>query len=119
MKIAIIGSRNLILPIEEVYNKVREFYPTLIISGGAKGIDTIAKELAHKYNIEFLEFLPNYTEFGRIAPFIRNKEIVDKADIVIAFWNGSSKGTLHALNYAKKLKKKVIIYRYTDQLSLF
>ncbi len=119
MKIAIVGSRNLILSVEEVYNRVKEFNPTMIISGGARGIDTIAKNLAYKYNIELLEFLPDYDKYGKRAPLIRNKQIVEEANIIIAFWNGQSRGTLHALKYAKEQRKETIIYKYTKQLSLF
>ena len=50
-------------------------------------------------------FLPEYERYGRAAPIVRNKKIVDYADKVIAFWDGNSKGTLSVIKYAEKLEK--------------
>jgi len=106
MKVAIIGSRNLSIDIEA-------FLPqgvTLIVSGGAKGIDTLAEEYADKHNIPKLIFLPDYKKYSKKAPLIRNKLIVDNADIVIVFWDGESRGTKFTIDYAKRQGKKVIVY---------
>jgi predicted Rossmann fold nucleotide-binding protein DprA/Smf involved in DNA uptake len=103
MKVAIIGSRN-----KEI-NINLDFIPSLIISGGAKGIDQCAKQYAIENNIELKEFLPNYAKFSKVAPLVRNKLIVDFADIIIAYWDGVSKGTKFVIDYAKKQNKKVII----------
>lgn len=119
MKIAIIGSRNLSLTIDQVYNEVRKFRPTMIVSGGARGIDTIAKSMAYAHNIQMIEFLPNYKEYGKSAPFVRNRQIVENSDVVVGFWDGQSKGTKYTLDYARKRGKKVIIFNYNKQLSLF
>ena len=50
-------------------------------------------------------FLPQYERYGRAAPIIRNKAIVDHADRIIAFWDGTSTGTLSVIKYAKKTGK--------------
>ena len=42
---------------------------------------------------------------GGAVPIVRNKQIVDYADHVVAFWDGNSKGTLSVINYAKKAGK--------------
>ena len=55
--------------------------------------------------LKITEFLPEYELYGRAAPIVRNKKIVDYADKVIIFWNGSSKGTLSLIKYAEKTKK--------------
>jgi len=106
MKVAIIGSRNLDINIEKHLPK----NISLIISGGAIGIDTLAEKYADKNNIPKLIFLPDYQKHGKAAPLIRNKLIVDNADIIIAFWNGFSRGTKHTIDYAKKQGKEVIVY---------
>ena len=82
-----------------------------IVSGGAKGVDACAVEYALKHEMKYTEFLPEYDLYGRSAPIIRNKEIVDYADRIVAFWDGTSKGTLSVIKYAKKKGKdcKVII----------
>ena len=106
MKIAIIGSRNL------TAENLGEYLPpecTEIVSGGAKGIDSCAADYARANGLTLTEFLPDYKKYGRGAPLVRNKQIVDYADLVIAFWNGESKGTRFTVNYAQKQGKPVKI----------
>ena len=102
MNIAIIGSRNLtnIILDEYVPKKVEE-----IVSGGAVGVDFCAAEYAKRKNLPLTEFLPEYEHYGRAAPIIRNKKIVDYADKILVFWDGNSKGTLSVIKYAEKTKK--------------
>ncbi|MBE6532268.1 MAG: DUF2493 domain-containing protein [Ruminococcaceae bacterium] len=106
MKIAIIGSRNL------TAENLGGYLPpecTEIVSGGAKGIDSCAADYARANGLTLTEFLPDYKKYGRGAPLVRNKQIVDYADLVIAFWNGESKGTRFTVNYAQKQGKPVKI----------
>ena len=110
MKIAIIGSRNLTVKNLEKYLPP---YVTEIVSGGAKGIDTCAKEYALKNKIKLTEFLPEYDKYGRSAPLKRNIEIINYADEVIAFWDGKSRGTYFVIDNCKKLNKKITIYKST------
>ena len=108
MKIAIIGSRTC----RKVDIKTHlDESPTSIISGGAKGADTYARDFAKANNIPFTEFLPDYAKYGSLAPLIRNKLIVDHCDMVLAFWDGKSRGTKHTINYAKQQGKPVRIIK--------
>ncbi len=101
MKTAVIGSRSIkISDIGKYISDTEE-----IISGGAAGVDSCAAKYAQENGIKFTLFLPQYERYGRAAPIIRNKEIVDYADKIIAFWDGSSKGTLSVIKYAEKIKK--------------
>lgn len=113
MKIAIIGSRECgnINFEQELKNRLLIFENDTIISGGARGIDTIAAQYARKRGMKLLEFRPDYATFGRGATFVRNRLIVDMADVVVAFWNGSSRGTKYTIDYAKKKYVPVIIIR--------
>ena len=106
MKLAIIGSRFLCDIIIDAYipSNVSE-----IVSGGAKGIDLLAKNYASRKGIAYTEFLPNYKLYGRGAPIKRNEEIARYADKCIAFWDGSSKGTEYTVNFFKKLEKQVTV----------
>ena len=57
------------------------------------------------------EFLPGYAGYGKSAPLKRNLQIIDYADLVIAFWDGSSRGTRYVIEHCKKRGKKVAVYQ--------
>lgn len=104
MKVAIIGSRTV-----EIHN-LEDYLPDevdTIISGGAIGIDRCAARYAREHNIRLIEFLPDYTAYGRSAPIRRNIEIIDAADMVIAFWDGKSRGTKFVIDRCKKINKPI------------
>ena len=101
MKIAIIGSRKIKNPdIEKFVSADDE-----IVSGGAVGVDSAAAKFAKEQGLKLTEFLPQYEKYGRGAPIIRNREIVDYAEKVVAFWDGRSRGTLSVIEYAQKTGK--------------
>lgn len=106
MKIAIIGSRT--CPEVNIASYI-EINPEAIISGGAKGADTYARKYAIEKGIPLIEYLPDYKTYGRIAPIIRNRQIIDACDSVLAFWDGKSHGTKRAIDYAKSQGKIVRI----------
>ena len=108
MKIAIIGSRNLKVEALDEYlpSEVSE-----IVSGGAVGIDSCAREYAIRNEIKLTEFLPEYDKYKRGAPIVRNRKIVEYADEVIALWDGESRGTLSVIKYCEKIGKKCRIFR--------
>ncbi len=108
MKIAIIGSRNLTAENPEKYLPLGV---TEIVSGGAKGIDTCARDYAHQKGLKLTEFLPEYQKYGRGAPLRRNLEIIAYADEVIAFWDGQSRGTKFVIEACQKRKIKISVYR--------
>jgi predicted Rossmann fold nucleotide-binding protein DprA/Smf involved in DNA uptake len=102
MKVAVIGSRNLSI------ENLEDYIPqdcTEIVSGGAKGVDSSAAQFAKSRALKLTEFLPQYSVYGKAAPIIRNKQIVDYADCVLAFWDGVSKGTHSVIRYCEKLGK--------------
>lgn len=104
MRIAIIGSRSI-----RVENLALYLPPetTEIVSGGARGVDQCAAQYARAHGLQLTEFLPEYARYGRAAPLVRNRAIVDYADEVLAFWDGSSAGTRHVIRYCKKLGRRV------------
>lgn len=114
MKVAVVGSRDLIISNLEKYVP----YDALeIVSGGAKGVDTCAREYAIKNKLRLKEFLPDYTRYGRKAPLLRNLEIIDYSDIVIAFWDKKSRGTKFTIDNCRKRNKPCVVY-YVNQGSV-
>lgn len=80
-----------------------------IVSGGARGVDTLAKRYAKTNDISFKEFIADWENQGKRAGFIRNTEMGKYADGLLAIWDGKSKGTKHMIDYMVKLKKEVVI----------
>ena len=99
MRVSFIGSLKLHL------ENLKDYLPddtTEIVSGGAKGVDADAKEYATQNQIPITEFLPDYQRYGRGAPLKRNIQIIDYADIVLAVWDGKSRGTKFVIDQCKK-----------------
>lgn len=108
MRVAVIGSRGLTV------NNLEKYLPTEtdeIISGGARGIDQCAKEYALSHGIKLTEFLPEYDKYGRTAPLIRNITIIKNSDIVLAFWDGKSRGTKFVIDKCHEMSVKVDIFK--------
>ena len=101
MKVAVIGSRNIFAIDIGMYISDGDE----IVSGGASGVDSCAAEYAKNNGLKLTVFLPQYDRYGRAAPIVRNKKIVDYADKIVAFWDGKSKGTLSVIKYAEKTGK--------------
>lgn len=112
MKIAIIGSRNfdnyklVVETLKPYQSKI-----SLVISGGAKGADSLGEHWAKQNNINTLIFLPDWDKHGKRAGFIRNEDIIKNCDGVLAFWDGESKGTAHSLSLAEKYNKPTKIVK--------
>lgn len=83
----------------------------LIISGGAIGTDSLAKQFATQNQIKFLQFPPDYKKFGDKAKHIRDKLIVGECDELIAFWDGECEGTKYTMDHAKQLGKSIKIIK--------
>lgn len=107
MKVAVIGSRG--LSVTDLGRYLPE-NTTEIVSGGARGVVTSAREYALSHGIKLTEFLPEYTRFGRSAPLKRNITIIEYADIVLAFWDGKSRGTKFVIDNCRRLGVEVRIY---------
>lgn len=113
MKLAIIGSRGfndyelLKSTVDAIKNNI-----TLIISGGASGADSLGEKYADEFNIPKMIYYPDWEKYGKMAGYLRNIDIVENADVVLAFWDGKSRGTLHSINLAKASKRTLIVQNY-------
>lgn len=95
MKAAVIGSRSLKIENLGLYlpSDVTE-----IVSGAAAGIDSCAKQYALQHHIKLTEFLPEYGKYGKAAPLKRNIVIIEYCDLVLAFWDRKSRGTMFVID---------------------
>ena len=109
MKVAVIGGRK--FDDYERMKSILDLLPiTRIISGGARGADKLSERYATENNIPTKIYLPDWDLFGKKAGFLRNTTIIENSDIVIAFWDGRSRGTRDSIGKANKLKKNTFFY---------
>lgn len=82
------------------------------VLGGAKGADNLGLRFAKEYAFKYKMFIPDWNSLGKKAGIIRNHEMGDYANHLIAFWDGKSRGTQDMITYAtnKGLKVKVVKY---------
>ena len=112
--IAVVGSRDFY-----DYPLLKETLDTLLtrsatlISGGASGADALAEKYAREHGRTIEVIAPDWKTHGPSAGFRRNREIVEKATRVIAFWDGSSRGTAHVIDLARAEGKSVHIVRFS------
>lgn len=82
-----------------------------ILTGGANGVDVLAEKWARQHGIEVLIYKPQYEVYGgKYAPIQRDKDLVNASDIVIAFWDGKSKGTKFTIDYARELGVPTVVH---------
>jgi predicted Rossmann fold nucleotide-binding protein DprA/Smf involved in DNA uptake len=102
MKLLIAGSRSI------TDFELAPYIPSdtdTIISGGAAGVDGVAERYADEHGLEKMIVRPQYDRYGRAAPIKRNEQMVDMADEVLVIWDGKSKGSMHTIRYAEKVRK--------------
>lgn len=91
---------------------------TTIISGLARGADMLGIQYAHEYNHHVVRFPAEWNKYGKMAGFIRNTEMLKYikkqfvTGIVIAFWDGKSKGTKHIIDAANKMNIQCFVFQY-------
>ena len=112
MKTIIAGSRNITdynIVVEAVY--ASKFDITGIVSGRARGVDQLGEQYAKEHNLKIHEFPADWDKFGKSAGYIRNKEMAKYADVLIAIWDGKSKGTKHMIDLGHKHLLEVFVYQ--------
>lgn len=115
MKVIIAGSRdfNDYDKLKSVCNEVlKNFNDVEIVSGTAKGADELGIEYAEENNYQLVKFPAQWHRYRKRAGYIRNKQMAEYSDMLIAFWNGKSRGTKMMINLAneKNLQVKIVNY---------
>ena len=117
MKLVVAGSRDFNdkkLLFEKIDLLRERFDITEIISGTAKGADSLGAEYGSENEIPVIEFPANWNKYGKGAGHIRNKQMADYCDLGIIFWDGASLGTKNMIITMKNLNKKCYIIRNND-----
>ena len=106
MKLAIVGSRG-ITDMSVLISALDGYDITEIVSGGARGVDTMSEDYAVAHDIDTVIFEADWSKHGRSAGYKRNVLIVEYADEVLALWDGKSRGTKHTIDIAHRAGKPV------------
>lgn len=83
-----------------------------IVSGGAIGADNLGEWYARKNDLQLKVFKPDWDRYSKAAGFIRNVQMADYADMLIAFWDGKSRGTEHMIQTMKRKEKYYKVIKY-------
>ena len=93
---------------------------TRIVSGGARGADTLGERFANEMGLEISRFIPDWEGLGKRAGYVRNAEMAkfavadDNDGMLIAFWDGQSRGTKHMIDLAKRYGLEVHVVNYKE-----
>ena len=93
---------------------------TRIVSGGARGADTLGERFANEMGLEISRFIPDWDGLGKRAGYVRNAEMAkfavenDNDGMLIAFWDGQSRGTKHMIDLAKRYGLEVHVVNYNE-----
>ena len=117
VKVGIVGSRS-ITSSEYVFS-VLDFYlarllkenEVVIVSGSAIGIDSLGAQWAELRKLKTEIYLPDYKQYGKSATFLRNQQIIDNSDYLIAITTGSN-GTADSIKRAVKKNIPIKIIKY-------
>ena len=115
VRLAIVGGRDFqnYAYMQECLSELQKEYTIIgVISGGAKGADTLGEKWADQNKITKRIFPADWEKYGKSAGMRRNKDIVDNADIIAAFWDGKSRGTANTIERARLSRKILKIYKY-------
>ena len=109
--LAVVGSRTF-SNLQQMLYAIRDEHPDEIVSGGARGADSLAEMIATGTNIPFRKFLPEWDRYGRSAGFRRNELIIAAATHVLAFYgpDGETAGTKNSVQLARAACKPVKVY---------
>lgn len=113
MKVVVAGSRNITNydVVKKVIDDAKEsgLEITAIIEGGARGVDALAARYAAEYGIEHIKVPADWGRFNRGAGKMRNQQMADMGDALIAIWDGKSTGTRHMIECARKSGLVVLV----------
>lgn len=111
MKLIVAGSRDITISVEALDKLVRDNFENVeeLVSGCAKGIDSIGLQWATNNGIPIKRFIPDWSQ-GKGAAHIRNRQMGDYADEALVIYNGS-RGSQGMIDYMKKINKRCVVIK--------
>lgn len=112
MKIIVAGSRSINDKemVFKILKRITNRYTDVeLVSGCAKGPDNLAIEFAENNDVIVHKFPADWDKYGKRAGYLRNEDMAKFSDVLVAFWDGESKGTKHMISLAIKYRLKVKI----------
>ena len=111
MKTIIAGSRG----ITNYYILIKAYMQcpfdiTSVVSGCARGVDTLGEKFANDNSLPLEKYPADWDTYGKRAGYIRNTEMADNAEALLAIWDGESRGTKHMIDIAREKGLKVFVY---------
>lgn len=118
MKLIIAGGRDfgdynaLSVAVKTIQADIPEDEDIAIVSGTARGADRLGEQFAELNDIRVVKYPANWDYYGKSAGFRRNEEMARNATHLLAFWDGTSRGTEHMINTAKRFELKTTVVSY-------
>lgn len=117
-RVIVAGSRGfgksslLYAALDNLLSKVKENDEIVIVSGGANGADKLGEQYAKERGYKLQVYPADWDQYGKAAGPIRNKQMAENADALVAFWDGKSRGTKNMIDEAAKhgLKRRIVFY---------
>ena len=95
---------------------IADLSQVVIISGAARGADTLGEYFAYDYQIAVRKFPAKWDEIGKRAGWVRNAEMAkyaaEKHGVLFAFWDGKSRGTKNMIDLANRYSLEVHVVNY-------
>lgn len=98
--------------VAQILHDSNEQRPVVLVSGMARGADTLAYEFAKANDVCVYEFPANWDKYGKSAGYRRNEQMAAFGDVLLVFWDGRSKGTKHMIDTIDTQGKPVFLVRY-------
>ena len=115
LKVIVAGGRDfnnydlLAQKLDKLFSKTAN---VVIVSGMARGVDSLAVKYAEENKIRVSEFPAKWNKHGKASGFRRNVEMARFADACVCFWDGKSVGTKHMIDTAKRMNLKLRVISY-------
>ena len=111
MKVIIAGSRDVVsYAAVTAAVELSGFEITEVVSGGARGADRLGEAYAKNNGIALKVMPADWDKFGKGAGYRRNEDMARYAEGLIALWDGKSRGTMHMIEIAKRIKLAVYVH---------